>query len=51
MTKVNGGQISIKASSWPSFMYDEVEFDGERVGKGLCRGYFLLPVRTIFSRQ
>jgi hypothetical protein len=49
MTKVNDGQISIKASSWPSFMYDEAEFDGEWVGKGLCRGYFLLRVCIIFS--
>ncbi|KAF8235465.1 hypothetical protein L208DRAFT_1376484 [Tricholoma matsutake] len=34
MTKVNDSQINIKASSWPSFMYDEVEFDGEWV---LCQ--------------
>jgi hypothetical protein len=46
MTKANDGQINIKASAWPSFMYDEAQFDEDRVGKGLCRGYFLVRVRT-----
>jgi hypothetical protein len=48
MTKANDGKINIKASTWPSFMYDEAQFDEDRVGKGLCRGYFLVRVRTIF---
>lgn len=47
MTSANDGQINIKASAWPSFMYDEAQFDEDRVGRGLCRGYFLVRVRTI----
>jgi hypothetical protein len=48
MTKANDGQINIKPSAWPSFMYDEVQFDEERVGKGLYQGYFLVWVHTDF---
>lgn len=44
MTKVNDGQISIKAAVWPSFMYDLDEFDERCAEKGLCRGYFLVQV-------
>jgi hypothetical protein len=44
MTKVNDGQIKIKAAAWPSFMYDLDEFDVRRAEKGLCRGYFLVRV-------
>jgi hypothetical protein len=49
MTKANDGQITIKASGWPSFMYDEEQFDEDRVEKGLCRGYFLVRVSVVFS--
>ena len=49
MTKVNDGQIKIKASRWPSFMYDEDAYDKKRAEKGLCRGYFLVRVSTFDS--
>ena len=49
MTKVNDGQISIKASAWPSFMYDVDMFEEGRIEKGLCRGYFLVRVCISFS--
>ena len=51
MTKVNDGQITIKASTWPSFMYDVDEFEEGRVDKGLCRGYFLVRVSSIFASK
>ena len=51
MTKVNDGQISIKASAWPSFMYDVDMFEEGCIEKGLCRGYFLVRVRISFSFQ
>jgi hypothetical protein len=39
MTKVNGGQTrTIKASAWPSFMYDMDQLEEGCVDKGLCRG-------------
>ena len=51
MMKVNNGQITIKASMWPSFMYDVDEFEEGRVDKGLCRGYFLIRVSAIFASK
>jgi hypothetical protein len=50
MTMVNDGQIAIKASKWPSFMYDEDEYDEERAERGLCKGYFLVRVSTFGSK-
>lgn len=51
MTKVNDGQISIKAGAWPSFMYDVDQFDERHAEKGLCQGYFLVRVCIKFSFQ
>ena len=44
MDAVKNGSILIKATQWPSFLYNESEFSSRRPGDGLCRGYFLLRV-------
>jgi hypothetical protein len=49
MMKVNDGQIKIKASRWPVFMYDKDAYDKKWAEKRLCRGYFLVRVDTFGS--
>jgi hypothetical protein len=49
MTRVNNGQIKIKASRWLSLMYDEDKYDKKWAEKGLCRGYSLIHVSTFGS--
>jgi len=49
MTNVSDSLISIKVSTWASFMYDVDEFDEGQVANGLCWGYFLIQVSDVFS--
>jgi hypothetical protein len=45
MEQVQDGKIKIKASHYPTFMYDEdTEYDPLEIDKGLCRGHFLIRV-------
>jgi hypothetical protein len=50
MTRVNDGRIEIKASKWPSFMYDEDEYNEKWPEKGLFKGYFLVYV-SVFDYE
>jgi hypothetical protein len=49
MAQVNNAKIPITASYWPSFLYDETEYDDRCTEKGLCHGCFLLWVRNTCS--
>ena len=45
MEKVNDGAIKIRASKWPTFLYDhEVPYDPDNKDNGLCRGFVLVRV-------
>ncbi|KIJ89513.1 hypothetical protein K443DRAFT_117882, partial [Laccaria amethystina LaAM-08-1] len=50
MTRVQDGKIKIRTKHWPSFLYNEGEYDREERDKGLFKGYLLLRVyRHIFT--
>ena len=52
MEKVNNGTIRIRASEWPSFLYDNsVEYDPNNEEDGLFKGYLLLRVRLFTFSQ
>jgi hypothetical protein len=49
MTRVQDGKIKIRTKHWPSFLYNEGEYDREERDKGLFKGYLLLRVRLTSS--
>jgi hypothetical protein len=50
MDKVNEGTIQMRASEWPSFLYDfNMKFDRNDEEYGLFRGYLLVRVCLSFS--
>ena len=45
MAEANDGTVRIRASEWPSFLYDDdATFDPEDEEVGLFKGYLLLQV-------
>ena len=50
MEDVNNGKIHVRASQWPTFMYDfEQDYDPNNTDIGLCRGLILLRVSAHLS--
>ena len=48
MARVSDGSVRIRASEWPSFLYDHnTAFDPEDEEKGLLKGYVLLRVSLL----
>jgi hypothetical protein len=49
MARVSDGSVQIRASEWPSFLYDHnAVFDLNNEEKGLLKGYLLLRVGPFF---
>ena len=52
MSKANDGTIMIRASEWPSFLYESISsYDSDNEEGGLFRGYLLLRVRFLAFLQ
>lgn len=49
MTRAQDGKIKIRTKHWPSFLYDEGEYDRDERDKGLFKGYLLLWVHLSTS--
>ena len=49
MTCAQDGKIKIRTKHWPSFLYDEGEYDRDECDKGLFKGYLLLQVHLSTS--
>ena len=44
MSALRDGSLKATAGNWPSFMYEEAEYDPQDLEKGLLRGYTVVRV-------
>jgi len=54
MAHVQDGKMKIWTKHWPSFLYDEGDYDRDNQERGLFKGYLLLQVHlssTMFSTK